>query len=114
MCFFFCFVFVPVYSETSRNNAPISNLGGGFRWKSEYPWWMIEVKSKHFPTVFRKIEKNKKKNDGKTGIFMQNQFLTKRFFLYSCNSKNNNCKYLKFSPNVLVGVIYVQLNFQNF
>ncbi|KAF0746724.1 Uncharacterized protein FWK35_00032333, partial [Aphis craccivora] len=23
---------------TSRNNAPISNYGGGFRCKSEYPW----------------------------------------------------------------------------
>ncbi|KAF0737872.1 Uncharacterized protein FWK35_00032988 [Aphis craccivora] len=63
MCvFFFCFfVFVSVYSITSRNNAPISNYGGGFRCKSEYPWCIIEVKSKHFPTVFKKIEKNKKK-----------------------------------------------------
>ncbi|KAF0755564.1 hypothetical protein FWK35_00015314, partial [Aphis craccivora] len=33
----------------------------------------IEVKSKHFPTVF-------KKNNGKTGIFTQNQFSTKSFF----------------------------------
>ncbi|KAF0769243.1 Uncharacterized protein FWK35_00004751 [Aphis craccivora] len=30
---------------TSRNNAPISNFGGGFRCKSEYPWCIIEVKS---------------------------------------------------------------------
>ncbi|KAF0767161.1 Uncharacterized protein FWK35_00001464 [Aphis craccivora] len=29
---------------TSRNNAPISNLGGSFRCKSEYPWCIIEVK----------------------------------------------------------------------
>ncbi|KAF0753059.1 Uncharacterized protein FWK35_00017543 [Aphis craccivora] len=50
-----------VYSITSQNNVPISNFGGGFRWKSEYPWRSIEVKSKHFPTVFKKIEKNKKK-----------------------------------------------------
>ncbi|KAF0772606.1 Uncharacterized protein FWK35_00006415 [Aphis craccivora] len=28
----------------SRNNAPISNFGGGFRCKSEYPLCMIEVK----------------------------------------------------------------------
>ncbi|KAE9524378.1 hypothetical protein AGLY_015215 [Aphis glycines] len=27
---------------TSRNNASISNFGGGFRWKSEYPWCIIE------------------------------------------------------------------------
>ncbi|KAE9543877.1 hypothetical protein AGLY_001855 [Aphis glycines] len=29
---------------TSRNNAPISNYGGGFRCKSEYPWCIIELK----------------------------------------------------------------------
>ncbi|KAF0758509.1 Uncharacterized protein FWK35_00020795 [Aphis craccivora] len=29
---------------TSRNNAPISNYGGGFRCKSEYPWCIIEIK----------------------------------------------------------------------
>ncbi|KAE9536780.1 hypothetical protein AGLY_006842 [Aphis glycines] len=99
---------------TSRNNASISNFGGGFQWKSEYPWCIIEVKSKHFPTVIKKIEKNKKKNDGKTEIFTQNQFSTESIFLYSCNSKTNHCKYLKFSPNVFVSIIYIQLNFQNF
>ncbi|KAE9537964.1 hypothetical protein AGLY_005936 [Aphis glycines] len=31
-------------SITSRNNAPISNYGGGFRCKSEYPWCIIEFK----------------------------------------------------------------------
>ncbi|KAF0756299.1 Uncharacterized protein FWK35_00031058 [Aphis craccivora] len=45
---------------TSRNNAQISNFAGGFRWKSEYPCCIIEVKSKHFPTVFKEIEKEKK------------------------------------------------------
>ncbi|KAF0748600.1 Uncharacterized protein FWK35_00030858 [Aphis craccivora] len=56
MCVFFCFfVFVSVYSITSQNNAPISNNGGGFRCKSEYPWCIIEDK------IFKKIEKNKKK-----------------------------------------------------
>ncbi|KAE9533242.1 hypothetical protein AGLY_009283, partial [Aphis glycines] len=85
---------------TSRNNASISNFGGGFRWKSEYPWCIIEVKSKHFPTVFKKIENNKKKNDGKTAIFTQNQFSTESIFLYGCNTKTNHCKYMKFSPNI--------------
>ncbi|KAF0746588.1 Uncharacterized protein FWK35_00030523, partial [Aphis craccivora] len=28
-------------SITSRNNAPISNFGGGFQCKSEYPWCII-------------------------------------------------------------------------
>ena len=40
-----CVFFVSVYIITSRNNAPISNYGGGFRCKSEYPWCIIEVKS---------------------------------------------------------------------
>ncbi|KAF0768885.1 Uncharacterized protein FWK35_00017126 [Aphis craccivora] len=36
---------------TSPNNASSSNFGGGFRCKSEYLWCIIEVKSKHLPTV---------------------------------------------------------------
>ncbi|KAE9521275.1 hypothetical protein AGLY_018338 [Aphis glycines] len=88
-------------SITSRNNASISNFGRGFRWKSEYPWCIIEVKSKHFQTVFQNIEQNKKKSDGKMRIFTQNH----------CNSKTNHCKYLKISPNVYVSVVYIQLNF---
>ncbi|KAF0764365.1 Uncharacterized protein FWK35_00010337, partial [Aphis craccivora] len=47
-------------------------------------------------------------------IFTQNQFSTKSIFLYGCNSKTNDCKYLKFSPNVYVSVIYIELNFQKF
>ncbi|KAF0756345.1 Uncharacterized protein FWK35_00035840, partial [Aphis craccivora] len=63
---------------TSRNNAPISNFGGGFRCKSKYPWCIIEKSRKT------------KKNDGKTGIFTQNHFLTKSIFFYGCNSKTNH------------------------
>ncbi|KAE9525473.1 hypothetical protein AGLY_014273 [Aphis glycines] len=100
MMFFVFFVFVSVYNITSRNNSSISNIRGDFRWKSEYPWCIIQVKSKHFPTVFKNLEKNKKKSDGKTGIFTQNQFSTKSIFLYGCNSKTNHCKYFKFSPNI--------------
>ncbi|KAF0742800.1 Uncharacterized protein FWK35_00026133, partial [Aphis craccivora] len=63
-------VCVCVYSISSRRNASISNFGIGFQWKSKYPWCIIEIKSKHFPTVFKKIENNKKKKcDGKTGIY---------------------------------------------
>ncbi|KAE9523008.1 hypothetical protein AGLY_016639 [Aphis glycines] len=39
--FFFA---VSVYSITSRNNASISNFGGGSRWESEYPWCIIKFK----------------------------------------------------------------------
>ncbi|KAF0751436.1 interferon-inducible double-stranded RNA-dependent protein kinase activator A [Aphis craccivora] len=63
---------------TSRNNVPISNFGGAFRCKSEYPWCIIEVKSKHFPTVFKKIEK--KKNDGKREFLRKISFRPNRFF----------------------------------
>ncbi|KAF0757042.1 Uncharacterized protein FWK35_00026259 [Aphis craccivora] len=79
MMFVFFFVSVyTVYSITSRNNAPISNYGGGFRCKSEYPWCILEVKSKHFPTVFKKIEKNGNFY-AKPAIFDQIDFL------YGCN-----------------------------
>ncbi|KAF0764366.1 Uncharacterized protein FWK35_00010331, partial [Aphis craccivora] len=42
----------------------------------------------------------------------RSNFRSNRFFLYGCNSKTNHCKYLKFSSNVYVSVIYIQLNFQ--
>ncbi|KAE9538477.1 hypothetical protein AGLY_005576 [Aphis glycines] len=57
---------------------------------------------------FSKNREKQKKNYGKTGIFTQNQFSTGSIFLYGCNSKTNHCKYLKFSPNVYVSVIYIQ------
>ncbi|KAF0773978.1 Uncharacterized protein FWK35_00000220 [Aphis craccivora] len=75
----------------SRNNAPISNFGGGFQCKSEYPWYIIENKEKQI---------KKKKNDGKRKFLSRTSFRQNRFFLYGCNSKTNHCKYLKFSPNV--------------
>ncbi|KAE9532781.1 hypothetical protein AGLY_009862 [Aphis glycines] len=46
------------------------------------------------------VRKNPKKSNRKTGIFTQNQFSTKSIFLYGCNSKTNDCKYLKCLPNV--------------
>ncbi|KAF0766316.1 Uncharacterized protein FWK35_00005333 [Aphis craccivora] len=59
---------------TRRNNAPISNSGGGFRCNSEYPWCIIEVKNKHFSTVFKKIEKNKKKMTEKRELLCKTIF----------------------------------------
>ncbi|KAF0771222.1 Uncharacterized protein FWK35_00001957 [Aphis craccivora] len=49
-------VFLSVYSITCQNNASILNFRGGIRLQSEYPWCIIEVKSKNFPTVFDKID----------------------------------------------------------
>ncbi|KAF0767621.1 Uncharacterized protein FWK35_00006090 [Aphis craccivora] len=90
MCVCFFFFVVSVYTITSRNNAPISNFKGGFRCKSEYPWCIIEVKSKHFPTVLKKIEKNKKKMTEKREFLHKTSFRPNRFFLYGCNSKTNH------------------------
>ncbi|KAF0752368.1 Uncharacterized protein FWK35_00019489 [Aphis craccivora] len=67
---------------TSRSNAPISNFGGGFRWKNKNPWCIIEVKvkSKHFPTVFKKIEK--KKMTEKREFIRKTSFRPNRFFIW--------------------------------
>ncbi|KAE9539810.1 hypothetical protein AGLY_005062 [Aphis glycines] len=70
-CVFF-FVFVSVYSITSRNNVSISNFG--------------EVLRKHFPTFFKKIEKNKKKVTKKREFLRKTNFQPNRFF-YGRNSK---------------------------
>ncbi|KAF0759922.1 hypothetical protein FWK35_00020010 [Aphis craccivora] len=59
---------------TSRNNAPISNYRG------------VNI----FQQFSKKLKKKQKKNDGKTGIFTQNQFSTKSNFFYGCNSKTNH------------------------
>ncbi|KAF0751364.1 Uncharacterized protein FWK35_00018790 [Aphis craccivora] len=68
-------------SITSRNNAPISNFGGIFRCKREYPWCIIiEVKSKYFPTVYKKNEKNQKKFNEKQEFLRKTSFRPKRFF----------------------------------
>ncbi|KAF0756942.1 Uncharacterized protein FWK35_00015905 [Aphis craccivora] len=45
-----------IRSITSRNNALISNFGGGFRCKSEYPWCIIVVKIQ----IFKKSVENAK------------------------------------------------------
>ncbi|KAF0772476.1 Uncharacterized protein FWK35_00006581 [Aphis craccivora] len=77
----------------SRNNAPISNFGVGFRWKNEYDWCIIEVKSKHFPTVFKKIEKNKKKMMEKRTIEIFDFFSN---FYEICRKRENlQYKFLK-------------------
>ncbi|KAF0760208.1 Uncharacterized protein FWK35_00011115, partial [Aphis craccivora] len=66
-----CVFFMSVYSITNRKNASISNYGSGFQWKTEYLWCIIEVK-----------KKQKKKNDGKTGILRKTSFRPNRFFIW--------------------------------
>ena len=69
------------------------------------------MKSKHFPTVLKKIEKNKKKVTEKREFLRKTSFRPNRFFDFA-NSKTNLCTYLKFSPNVYISVLYTPLNFQ--
>ncbi|KAE9530969.1 hypothetical protein AGLY_011431 [Aphis glycines] len=69
---------------------------GSFLWQSEYPWFIIEVKSKKFLTVSKKIRKIRKNSDGEMGIFTQHQFSTKSIFLNCCNSKTNHFKFSKY------------------
>ncbi|KAE9530614.1 hypothetical protein AGLY_011076 [Aphis glycines] len=63
-------------SITSRHNASISNLGVVSDGKVN----ILEVKSKHFPTVFKKIEKNKKKMTEKREFLRKTSFRPNRFF----------------------------------
>ncbi|KAF0769124.1 Uncharacterized protein FWK35_00008927 [Aphis craccivora] len=81
MCDFF---FWSVYSITSRNNTSISNFGGGFRWKSEYPWCIIEVKVPYEFSNFYEI-------------------CRKRENLHF--SFNLSCKYLKISPLLIIQIL---------
>ncbi|KAF0771955.1 Uncharacterized protein FWK35_00009938 [Aphis craccivora] len=54
---------------TSRNNASISNFGGGFRWKSEYPWCIIKF------------------------TFLRNMSKTRKFATYRYDLSSNDFKY---------------------
>ncbi|KAF0765267.1 Uncharacterized protein FWK35_00015814 [Aphis craccivora] len=78
MCvFFFC---VSVYSITSRNNAPISNYGGGFRCKSEY-LWLYRSKVNIFQQFSKKSRKTKKKKmTDEREILRNTSFRPNRFF----------------------------------
>ncbi|KAF0769135.1 Uncharacterized protein FWK35_00008910 [Aphis craccivora] len=90
-----------IWFITSQNNASISN----FR----------EVKSKHFPTVTKKKKKSRKtkKKNTKKKEFSHKTSIRQNLFFYmvvTCYSKTNHCKYLKFSPNVFISVIYIHVD----
>ncbi|KAF0763057.1 Uncharacterized protein FWK35_00017800 [Aphis craccivora] len=80
MCVFFRFC-VYVQHITCQNNASISVVG--FNDKVNILAALdIEVKSKHFSTVFKKIEKNKKKVTEKRGFLRKTSFRPNRFFFF--------------------------------
>ncbi|KAF0765028.1 hypothetical protein FWK35_00004490 [Aphis craccivora] len=66
----------------------------------------------NFPIVFKSAGRNQKIINEKRKFLRKTSIRPNRLFLYGCNSKTNHYKYLKFSPNVYVSVIYIQLNFQ--
>ncbi|KAF0764162.1 Uncharacterized protein FWK35_00020498 [Aphis craccivora] len=73
LCVFF-FFFVSVYMRKCRNNARISNFGGGFRFVMESSWCIGEVIFLNFPIVFKCAGKNQKK------IKEKREFLRKTSF----------------------------------
>ncbi|KAF0750985.1 Uncharacterized protein FWK35_00032077 [Aphis craccivora] len=83
VCVFF--FFVSVYSITSRNNTPISNFGGGFRCKIEYPWCIIKVKN-IFQQFSKKSRKTKKMTE-KREFLRKTCFRPNRFFYMVVNQK---------------------------
>ncbi|KAF0748566.1 Uncharacterized protein FWK35_00026037 [Aphis craccivora] len=70
---------------TSRNNAPISNFGGSFQCKSEYPWCIIEVNN--FQQFSKKSRKTKKKITEKRKFLRKTGFRPNQFF-YIVMTKN--------------------------
>ncbi|KAF0768241.1 Uncharacterized protein FWK35_00006692 [Aphis craccivora] len=74
---------------TSRNNAPISNYGGGFRCKSEYPWCIIKFSKK-----LRKTKK--KKMTEKREFLRKTSFRPNRIFFMVVIQKlitENTCNF---------------------
>ncbi|KAF0764149.1 Uncharacterized protein FWK35_00006173, partial [Aphis craccivora] len=107
---------------TYQNNASIINFRFGFRWKNEYLWCIIEVKSKNFPRVFKKsifymfwskgpvsdrkvnvvgtlggqnVKKNPKKVTEKREFLRKISFRPNRFFYIVVNQKLITLKKIK-------------------
>ncbi|KAF0766373.1 Uncharacterized protein FWK35_00011996 [Aphis craccivora] len=88
------------FTITCRNNASISNFGGGVSDSKINLVGALGRSFFEFPNSFQKHrEKNRKKIKEKREFLRKTSFRPNRF-LYGCNSKTNHCKYLKFSPNV--------------
>lgn len=108
-CIFNFFFFLCTYTITCRNNASTYFFNDGFRWKIEYRWWIIEVKSKKFSAIFNNIRKNyKKKCDGK--YFQQIDFF---YIVTQKQISVNTWIYIYISPHVHIFVIYTGLHFPN-
>jgi len=95
-----------------KENASISNFRGGFRWKSEYPWCILEVKSKKCSVVLK--NKNQKKNDGNSyskPVF--NHSTNCYFYIMIITQKRITVNTWNLHQIFTLVVIYIQLNFLN-
>ncbi|KAF0758266.1 Uncharacterized protein FWK35_00014753, partial [Aphis craccivora] len=70
LLFFVCSV--RAYGITCQNNSSISNFGVCFRWRSEYPWYIIEV------NIFQQFLKKSGKT--KNNVMEKREFLSKASF----------------------------------
>ncbi|KAE9536967.1 hypothetical protein AGLY_006774 [Aphis glycines] len=76
-----------INSITSRNNASISNFESGFRWKSEYPWCIIETTEifDFYAIFFFEVSFNFLRNPSTTRKFANN-FEVEKSLSISSNS----------------------------
>jgi hypothetical protein len=102
-----------VITFLNNNNALIFDFSPSMKRKIHLIGTLGGQKKKN-SSSFQKRQEKPWKNNQKTGIFTHNHFTTNSTFWFYCNSKTNHCKYLKFSPNVYISVIYLRLNFSKF
>ncbi|KAF0751087.1 Uncharacterized protein FWK35_00018972 [Aphis craccivora] len=84
MCVFF-FVFVSVHSISSRNNAPISNYGGGFRCKTPLELRMVQF-------CWTVLKKNYLIDENNVVIFNAAQLINNKndiVIFWDCKTYNN-------------------------
>ncbi|KAF0773339.1 Uncharacterized protein FWK35_00000559 [Aphis craccivora] len=79
ICVFIVFIFVSVTTFWSSKRASIFKLSPVSDIVNIVGIWGVS-KIKNFQLFSKKSRKTKKNNDGKTGIFTQNQFTTKSIF----------------------------------
>ncbi|KAF0703390.1 Uncharacterized protein FWK35_00029620, partial [Aphis craccivora] len=103
LCVFF--FFVCEFTRTCRNNASIFNFSSFSGLKVN----LVGLLGRSF-LEFPNTPGNTKKKLRKNGNFYVKPVFDKIDFLYGCNSKTNHCKYLKFSPNVYVSVIFIHVD----
>ncbi|KAF0759685.1 Uncharacterized protein FWK35_00023947 [Aphis craccivora] len=79
MCIFFlclCTAFVEIILQYQTSDLVSDGKVNIIR------WYIIEFKSNHFPTVFKKIEKNKKKVTEKREFLRKIGFRPNRIFIW--------------------------------